>query len=95
MLLKRISNHVYLSRGMDNSDGRWIRTNFLTGLGLIAYTILMNFDLARKAFPVQSRPNESICKLGRAAAFDFNECSLFDNISHLFLLLLSFIGLFL
>jgi hypothetical protein len=70
-------------------------TDFLRSHGEVPDTVLVNLNFSRKTLAVKCWSNERFWHLRRAPAFHLDEVSLFNDIGHFFLLLFSFVGLFL
>ena len=56
-----------------------------------ADTVLVDLDLTRQPLAVQRRSHEYLGKLRRSTAFDLHKGILFDDVSHLLLLLFALI----
>ena len=74
----------------------WNLTDFLRAHGgLVTQTVLVDLDLTRQPLAVQRRSHEYLGKLRRSTAFDLHKGILFDDVSHLLLLLLTLVDLLL
>ena len=74
----------------------WNLTDFLRAhWGLVTQTVLVDLDLTRQPLAVQRRSHEYLGKLRRSTAFDLHKGILFDDVSHLLLLLLTLVDLLL
>lgn len=63
--------------------------------GLISQPVLVDLDFPRQPLPIQRWSHKHLGQLGWTPALDLHERILLNDVRHLFLLLLSFVDLFL
>ena len=77
-------------------SSRWQPTDFLGAhRRLVSQTGLVNLDLARQSFSVESRPHKYFGELVRSPTFELYQDVLLNDVGHLLLLLFPLIDLFL